>query len=185
MPLDPGTSTDPQKGWNRAAKWQVFFCGYFDSTPTWKTFLGKDLTSTELSEYGVETTYESETQRLGAIFTFEDTAVKSRVGVSFISESQACSNVNTEIPADKSLASVRQDTRDAWNTEVLSKVRTSDTNTTKLTQLYTALYFMNLLPTNKTGENPLWNSEEPYYDDIFTFWDTVSLARGDSDLARS
>lgn len=44
---------------------------------------------------------------------------------------------------------------------------------TKLNQFYTALYFMNLLPTNKTGENPLWDSDEPYYDDIFTFWDIV------------
>lgn len=60
-----------------------------------------------------------------------------------------------------------------WNTEVLSKVRTSETDITKLNQLYSALYFMNLLPTNKTGENPLWESSEPYYDDIFTFWDTV------------
>lgn len=102
--------------------------------------------------------------------------MKSRVGVSFISTSQACDNVNSEIPADKTLASVRQATRDAWNVEVLSKVRTSETDVKKLNQLYSALYFMNLLPTNKTGENPLWESEEPYYDDIFTFWDTVSSA---------
>ena len=33
------------------------------------------------------------------------------------------------------------------------------------------LYGMHLLPTNKTGENPLWTSTEPYYDDIFTLWD--------------
>ena len=32
---------------------------------------------------------------------------------------------------------------------------------------------MNLIPTNKTGENPLWKSSEPYYDDIFTLWDLV------------
>jgi len=37
--------------------------------------------------------------------------------------------------------------------------------------LYTSLYFMNLLPTNQTGENPGWNSAEPYYSDIFTLWD--------------
>lgn len=30
---------------------------------------------------------------------------------------------------------------------------------------------MNLLPTNQTGENPGWNSTEPYYSDIFTLWD--------------
>lgn len=30
---------------------------------------------------------------------------------------------------------------------------------------------MHLMPTNKTGENPSWQSSEPYYNDIFTFWD--------------
>jgi putative alpha-1,2-mannosidase len=104
--------------------------------------------------------------------------VVSRVGVSFISESQACANVNAEIPQGTSLATVRQGTRDAWNSQVLSKVTTTDTNVTKLNQLYSALYFMHLLPTNKTGENPLWDSGEPYYDDIFTFWDTVSFKIG-------
>ncbi|OHW90470.1 glycosyl hydrolase family 92 protein [Colletotrichum incanum] len=159
-------------GWNRAEEWKVYFCGYFDRPATYKTFLGVDRTSTGLSEYSSETSYESKTQRLGAIFSFKDATVKSRVGVSFISTSQACSNVNSEIPADKSLSSVRQATREAWNIEVLSKVKTSETDTRKLNQLYSALYFMNLLPTNKTGENPLWESSEPYYDDVFTFWDT-------------
>lgn len=31
---------------------------------------------------------------------------------------------------------------------------------------------MFLIPSNRTGENPGWSSEEPYYDDVFTFWDT-------------
>lgn len=30
---------------------------------------------------------------------------------------------------------------------------------------------MLLLPSNRTGENPLWTSSEPYYDDLFTIWD--------------
>jgi predicted alpha-1,2-mannosidase len=30
---------------------------------------------------------------------------------------------------------------------------------------------MHLLPSNRTGENPLWTSLEPYYDDTFTTWD--------------
>ncbi|KAF6843497.1 alpha-mannosidase family protein [Colletotrichum musicola] len=159
-------------GWNRAAEWKVYFCGYFDRPASYRTFLGKDRTSKELEEYGDKKSYESRTKKVGAIFTFKDATVKSRVGVSFISASQACENVNSEIPADKTMDSVRKATRDAWNVEVLSKVRTSETDVTKLNQLYSALYFMNLLPTNKTGENPLWKSEEPYYDDVFTFWDT-------------
>lgn len=69
---------------------------------------------------------------------------------------------------------VHQETKNAWNHEVFNKVRTTETNTTKLNQLYSALYFTSLMPTNKTGENPLWKSSEPYYDDVFTFWDIVS-----------
>lgn len=127
----------------------------------------------ELVEFSDEPSYESETARLGALFTFEEISVVSRVGVSFISADQACANVNAEIPDGTSLKDLQEETKESWNSQVFSKVKTTETNTTKLNQLYTALYFMHLLPTNKTGENPLWESEEPYYDDIFTFWDIV------------
>jgi len=62
--------------------------------------------------------------------------------------------------------------RSKWNTQVFNKVTTaSETNQTVLTQLYTYLYGMHLLPSNRTGENPAWNTTEPTYDDFFTFWD--------------
>ncbi|KAH6607756.1 hypothetical protein Trco_004069 [Trichoderma cornu-damae] len=124
-----------------------------------------------LYSYTGSGTYNN-TARLGALFTFQQTSVVSRVGVSFLSEARACANVDEEIPLGTSLSTVRQGARDAWNSQVLQKVTTTETNVTKLNQLYSALYFMHLLPTNKTGENPLWDSGEPYYDDIFTFWDT-------------
>ncbi|PNP40721.1 hypothetical protein TGAMA5MH_07428 [Trichoderma gamsii] len=28
------------------------------------------------------------------------------------------------------------------------------------------------MPSDRTGENPIWNSTEPYYDDYYTLWDT-------------
>jgi putative alpha-1,2-mannosidase len=117
----------------------------------------------------------SSTARIGAVFSFNTQSLTSRVGVSFISSAQACQNVNSEIPSGSTVAEIREVTRETWRSQVLSKVQTTETDTRKLNQLYTALYFMNLLPTNKTGENPKWVSAEPYYDDIFTFWDTVSL----------
>lgn len=153
----------------------MYFCGKFDAPAMYKTFLGADKKSSKLVAFSEEPSYQSNNARLGAVFTFKQTSVVSRVGVSFISASQACSNVNREIPADMTLSKLRQDTRDAWNSQVFSKVTTTDTNKTRLNQLYSALYFMHLLPTNKTGENPMWKSQEPYYDDIFTFWDLVSF----------
>lgn len=95
--------------------------------------------------------------------------------MSFISADQACGNVDKEIPAGTSLETLENDAKTAWNGQVLSKITTTDTsNATRLQLLYSSLYHMSIIPTNKTGENPLWSSSEPYYDDIFTFWDLVS-----------
>jgi putative alpha-1,2-mannosidase len=163
------------QGWNRASSWTVYFCGRFNVSSSYKTFIGADFTTDDLVDFSDEPSYESDSARLGALFTFTDSAVLSRVGISFISANQACSNIDAEIPADQTLQNVVDQTKAAWTNEVFSKVTTTETNATKLNQLYTALYFMHLLPTNKTGENPNWESEEPYYDDIFTFWDIVSL----------
>ena len=163
------------QGWNKAPRWRVFFCGHYDKPATFKTFMGSDPTSDKLDIMTDEDKVEFSLNRLGAIFTFNDTKVQSRVGVSFISTEQACQNVNDEIPEGTELSDLRDGTRKEWEDKVLGKVTTSEKDPEKLAQLYSALYFMNLLPTNKTGENPLWESDEPYYDDVFTFWDTVRL----------
>jgi putative alpha-1,2-mannosidase len=164
------------QGWNRSPKWTVFFCGSFSAPATFKTFLGKAPTGTEMAKYTKETSVSS-VNRLGAVFSFNASTVtvNSRVGVSFISEDQACGNVNSQIPEGTSLETVSSNLRKLWTDEILSKVTTSETDTTKLQLLYTSLYHMNLLPTNKTGENPEWTSTEPYYDDSFTLWDLVRL----------
>jgi putative alpha-1,2-mannosidase len=37
---------------------------------------------------------------------------------------------------------------------------------------YTGLYHTMLMPVDRTGENPLWLSPKPYYDDFYALWDT-------------
>jgi predicted alpha-1,2-mannosidase len=159
-------------GWNRAAPWEIFFCGYFDAPAAEiKTFTGTSENGSGLARYDSSTSTSS-SARLGAVFAFNGTtSIVSRVGVSFISSAQACSNVQSQIPAHTALEKVTDNAKILWNDEVLSKVTTTETNTTNLQLLYSSLYFMHLLPTNKTGENPSWKSTEPYYDDIFTLWD--------------
>ncbi|XMA15152.1 hypothetical protein WAI453_007943 [Rhynchosporium graminicola] len=63
------------------------------------------------------------------------------------------------------------------NTEILSKITTTPTNTTNLNLFYSSLYFMNLLPTNQTGEHPGWKSAGPYHQDIFTLWGTCRCSK--------
>jgi putative alpha-1,2-mannosidase len=105
---------------------------------------------------------------VGGLFTFDATSVSSQVRISWISKDKACKNLNDEIPEDTDFSKLVEDTKNVWNSEVLSKITTTTTNATNLELLYTSLYFMNLSPTNQTGENPGWTSAEPYYSDTFT-----------------
>lgn len=155
-------------GWNIAPNYPVYFCGHFDHPiESKRTFAGDNET---LDSYGDETSTNG-TYRQGGVFTFNEQNVVSRVGVSFVSVEKACSNVESEIPKGTELEKLVQNAQERWNAEVLQKFTTTETNETTLTQLYSYLYGMSLLPSNRTGENPGWTSKSPYYDDFFTLWD--------------
>lgn len=146
--------------------------GYFDHLPSIsKVYTNKNGTGSTV-QTTPEATSNSKNTSIGALFTFSKTTVNSRVGISWISTAKACENVNSQIPNGTDFTLIVEDTKTVWNDEILSKITTTSTNSTNLELLYTSLYHMNLLPTNQTGENPGWNSTEPYYQDIFTFWDT-------------
>ncbi|EAU31867.1 conserved hypothetical protein [Aspergillus terreus NIH2624] len=158
-------------GWNRSPDWSIYFCGHFDAAPlSNKTYHATDA-SGSVEEPSGSVDSSNGTRRVGALYTFNESVVTSRVGISWLSTEKACQNVASEIPADTELESVVSDAQDEWDERVLSKISTSSTNETSLALLYTSLYFMHLIPTNQTGENPSWTSSEPYYQDIFTFWD--------------
>ncbi|KAL6718415.1 hypothetical protein ACLMJK_004504 [Lecanora helva] len=160
-------------GWNLAPDWTIYFCGHFDSSVTgFKTFAGN---GTDLAEYG-KSASAAGGERVGAVFSFSDSNVSSRVGVSFISSAQACQYIDDEIPTGTPYQTLVNAAKDNWNTKVLSKIQTSSTDSNTLRLLYTSLYGMHLIPSNKTGENPKWSSSEPYYDDIFTYWDLFRCA---------
>ena len=154
-------------GWNLAPDWTIYFCGYIDAPTTALTFAGN---GTKLSQYSSEISVSGE-ERIGAVFSSAQVNITSRVGISFLSSDKACDFVNTEIPMGTPLQSLVDAAKWNWNTEVFSKIQTPETDVPTLELLYSSLYGMNILPSNRTGENPLWDSTEPYYDDIFTFWD--------------
>ncbi|GME26594.1 glycosyl hydrolase [Neofusicoccum parvum] len=155
-------------GWNRAPDWTIHFCGRFNaSAASSRTFAGN---GTALSQYG-ERAAVAGSERLGGVFSFEEPAVSSRVGVSFISAEKACGFIEDELPDDVGIEDLVAASQEIWNEMVFDKVTTTETDAALLTQLYSSLYGMHLIPSNRTGENPLWESDEPYYDDWFTLWD--------------
>ncbi|KAF2176991.1 glycoside hydrolase family 92 protein [Zopfia rhizophila CBS 207.26] len=155
-------------GWNLSPDWEIFFCVRFNQKPvSKKTFQG---TGTTLTSYDSRDQV-SGTERVGGVFTFTETNVTSRVGISFISSSQACNNLDREIPDRTSLQSLVDRAKSRWNNEVFSKVQISSANSADLQLLYGSVYGMFLIPSNLTEENPGWTSTEPYYSDQFTLWD--------------
>ncbi|KAF4633212.1 hypothetical protein G7Y89_g4919 [Cudoniella acicularis] len=184
-------------GWNEGAPMTVYFCGDFDTTPDqMQTFRGRNTDPIpryhtfsnggipqailgNMSEYAGPLN-----DRVGALFSWTNSItsqIKSRVGISFISSDKACGFKNSEIPSwnlnDTVAAAVQE-----WNQDVFSKIQvdtSSFVNQTNLVLLYSSLYFMHLMPSDRTGENPLWDNREPYFDDFYTLWDifrnTISL----------
>ncbi len=97
-------------------------------------------------------------------------AVQLRVGISFLSEEKAQENARTEIP-QFDFEGLRQRGTREWD-RALSKVSLAGVTQEPRRLFYTALYHTMLMPVDRTGENPLWQSDEPSYDDFYTLWDT-------------
>lgn len=111
--------------------------------------------------------------RVGALFSWNDGPaghITSRVGISSISTERARSYIEKEIPSWK-LNDTVADAVKEWNRDVFNKVQVpldDSANMTHVRLLYSSLYFIHLMPSDRTGENPLWESEEPFWDDFYT-----------------
>ena len=93
--------------------------------------------------------------------------ILARVGVSFISVDQACSNAQNEIPMFDFNGTVTA-AENAWKNK-LSVVSIDGTGVDNSSQVifWSGFYRALLSPQDYTGENPLWNSTEPYYDSYY------------------
>ena len=95
--------------------------------------------------------------------------VMMKIGISFTSVEQARQNAVGEIPGFNFTAT-QAATVAAWE-RALSKVELKGATPEQAQIFYTALYHTMLAPTDRSGENPLWKSDEPYYDDYYAIWD--------------
>lgn len=155
--------------------YNAYFCADFEGAPlistgTWQG----DATAPN----GDNTTMGGSYQDFGAYAQFfrpmQDNSILARVGLSFIDSSQACSNAEREIPViQNSFETVVDAQRTAW-TEKLSvvKINPGHANLELQTIFWSGIYRNMLSPQNYTGENPLWNSTEPYFDSWYCIWDS-------------
>ncbi|KAH7406001.1 alpha-1,2-mannosidase family protein [Phaeosphaeria sp. MPI-PUGE-AT-0046c] len=155
-------------GWNLSPDWTIYFCGKFSQRPVQAyTFVSRG--NTTITTSGASAV--SSDEKLGGVFTFSGDHLISRVGISFISKEKACVNLDSEITEETQMETLVAKANTRWNEEVFDKLQIKTTNATDQQLLYSSLYGMFLIPSNRTGENPDWSGAEPYYDDAFTLWD--------------
>ncbi|THH00763.1 hypothetical protein EW026_g1813 [Hermanssonia centrifuga] len=112
----------------------------------------------------------------GALFSFknEPQEVTIRVGISFKSAEQACSNAETEV-GDSSFDEIVAQSKALWN-EKLSKIELDMVNTPRnvTEMLYSSLYRSFLTPNNATDETqgPFEDTTAFYFDSLYCSWDT-------------
>jgi predicted alpha-1,2-mannosidase len=167
-PNEVAGSTSLTGGWNKQPNtYTVYFCAQTDTPATsWGTWINGKL---EPGGKGMKGQAESKS---GAWLTFEPKPGRSvlmKIGISFISIEQARRNLAAEIPGFD-FEAIHAAAVAKWNS-ALSKVEIKGATPEQKQIFYSALYHTMLMPTDRTGENPLWKSAEPYYDDYYAIWD--------------
>ncbi|WP_367866070.1 GH92 family glycosyl hydrolase [Pedobacter sp. WC2423] len=155
-------------GWNNGAAYTVFFDAVFDSpVTTYTTWKGNKLYPGKKQQFDAG-------EKTGALLAFKNSlsdTLKVKIGISFISELKAKENIDQEIP-HWSFERVLGEVQKKWEA-LLSRIEINDDATSDQKKLfYTGLYHTMLMPVDRTGENPLWTVDKPYYDDFYAIWDT-------------
>jgi predicted alpha-1,2-mannosidase len=154
-------------GWNKGGAYTVYFYAKLsapvDTFSTWKA-----------GNTSMGTRRRVDTRKsAGAVLHFqtnEGEQIGMKVGISFVSTSKARQNLASK-GSKKSFEEVRTAATKTWRRQ-LAKIGIETESSAYKEMFYTALYHSMLMPTDRTGENPEWTSEAPYYDDYYAIWDT-------------
>jgi putative alpha-1,2-mannosidase len=97
----------------------------------------------------------------------KDDTILARVGVSFISADQACSNAEREQPEFDFEGTVSA-AEAAWRKKLGVISIDAQGVSSELQEVFWSGAYRSLIsPQDYTGENPLWKSDEPYYDSYY------------------
>jgi predicted alpha-1,2-mannosidase len=155
-------------GWNNGRAYTVYFWAVFDQP------IAKYVTCKDGKFYANTSSQFDSGKKTAALVSFGKEGKQElniKIGISFLSELKAKNNIESEIP-HWDFNTVLSALENKWE-ELLSRIKLSpDTSKEYQKMFYTALYHTMIMPVDRTGENPLWTNNEPYYDDFYCIWDT-------------
>lgn len=94
--------------------------------------------------------------------------ISARVAISFISADQACRSAESEVPS-WDFDGIKSAAEAAWRKKLSPIVVSTGggVNLSLLTNMYSGIYRTMINPQDYTGENPVWKSNEPYFDSFY------------------
>jgi len=150
-------------------QYSAFFCADFHGAQIRRTGTFMNLQAREEPKYldSSGTGYSAMSGSAGAWIQFDKlprNQLLARVGLSFISTDQACANAEAEIPTFDFDRTVKA-AEDAWRRKLsVVEVDATGVSDSLQTTFWSGVYRTMLSPQNYTGENQLWDSDEPYFD---------------------
>ncbi|MNQ03080.1 Glycosyl hydrolase family 92 [compost metagenome] len=155
-------------GWNNGRAYTVYFWAVFDQP------IAKYVTWKDGKFYSNQKAQFDSGKKTAALLSFGKEGKQElniKIGISFLSELKAKNNIEVEIP-HWNFNTVLVELETKWE-QLLSRIKLSeDTSDSYKKMFYTGLYHTMIMPVDRTGENPLWTNDEPYYDDFYCIWDT-------------
>ncbi|KAL2004911.1 hypothetical protein VTN00DRAFT_2761 [Thermoascus crustaceus] len=161
-----------------AGSYKSYFCADFSGAPVHDSGIYvNSRAGTEPKELFVTRGFNSFYVQAGGFVRFQrpdDGTVNVRVGISFISTEKACQNAEREIPGPKyDFDGIQARAVSAWREKLRPiAVQPGGVSEDLQTSFWSGVYRTMLSPQDYTGENPLWQSDEPYFDSFYCIWDS-------------
>lgn len=153
-----------QGGWGHMQPYKLYFCAEFDRRyDSHGVWVGSTKEDNASSAKGA---------KCGAYFSFNadrGRKITLKVAVSTLSIDKARENLRKTDGIGFDAA--RAKAVDTW-AQYLDKIKIKGGTADQRTLFYTGLYRSYIMPTDITGENPQWVSDEPCYWDFYCIWDT-------------
>lgn len=145
----------------------VYFCSQIPGVKEVATFVNNTVSSGKMSLKNVPQYAEAGILlKLDTVYLEEnDNILPTRIGVSYVSEEKACSYMKEELSSwteQSNFDEVKSQARDQWN-QILGQSFTPSLKGVSAEQrkvFYSSLYRTFISPTNVTGDNPRWTSNE-------------------------
>lgn len=158
-----------------SGKYQLYFCTDFGGADIHDSGIFVDSrASADVKDLKISRSINGYPLPGGAFVRFASAAkpIYARTGVSYISSEKACANAESEI-TQFSLSKYADEAANAWR-EKLSPISISTNDGVSDSfrkSFFSGIYRTMVNPQNYTGENPLWDDGEPYFDSFYCIWD--------------